>query len=264
MPSKSVGNTIFKITQQKSTATIYIKDLKIILNKELFYSLNLKLGQVLTDKEIKNIQMLTSVNKLFDYAINLLKKSHITEHALTNKLENKGASEEEIELVIKRLKNIDLINDEMYILDYIEYANELNYGKNKIIRNLQQHGIYLEQIKKNMFPISKEKKKALKNLKKLENRYSKYSYEKKRRAIYMSLTNMGFETDIILSTLEKLPLPDDKTERKNLHSDYTKLLLRYEDKLEGRKLKEKILATLKNKGYKVKDIKEIMEETYDY
>ena len=67
--------------------------------------------------------------------------------------------EKSVDLIIKRLKQYDLIDDEAYAYDLVEYYNSLNYGKNKIIHKLSDKGIFDIVINKMKFPISIEKKK---------------------------------------------------------------------------------------------------------
>ena len=51
-------------------------------------------------------------------------------------MDKKEAKKSEVDQVIKIMKRYDLIDDKAFSLDYLEYYNSLNYGKNKIINKL--------------------------------------------------------------------------------------------------------------------------------
>ena len=97
---------------------------------------------------------------------------------------------------------------------------------------------------------------------KLEKRYAKYPYEQKKQHIYNALINLGFDNDIALSTLEKMKDINVKDEKEKLDKDFPKIKQKYQRKYEGRQLKEKIISSLRNKDYKMKDILRKFEDCY--
>ena len=150
----------------------------------------------------------------------------------------------------------------MFALDLVEYGNERNLGKNKIIQELSNKGLFDEVIGKCKFPESLERKKAYSNLPKLEKRYAKYPYEQKRQHIYKALLSLGFDNDIALETLNKMSLPKSKDEQNKLDRDFDKVLAHLKRNYDGYELKNKVIASLRNKGYKMKDILNIWEKKY--
>ena len=264
VPSKSSGKTIVKLKVNKKNVVITFSDKsKLSLVPEVMASFYLYEGKTLDNKTIKELVSFNASASLLKYAISLLKKKHYSEWKMREKLYAKeDANKPAVDQVIKVLKSNDLINDKMLILDTIEYGNERNIGKNKIIAELANKGIFNENLSSISFSYSNEKKKALNNLPKLEKKYSKYSYEQKKQHIYHSLLSLGFDSDVALEALNHLSKPNDKDELDKLKKDFDKTYLRYKNKYEGYELKNKVVTFLRSKGYKTKDILSRWEKYY--
>ena len=264
VPSKSSGKTIVKLKVNKKNVVITFSDKsKLSLVPEVMASFYLYEGKTLDNKAIKELVSFNASASLLKYAISLLKKKHYSEWKMREKLYTKeDANKPAVDQVIKVLKSNDLINDKMLILDTIEYGNERNIGKNKIIAELANKGIFQENLSSISFSYSNEKKKALNSLPKLEKKYSKYSYEQKKQHIYRSLLSLGFDNDIALEALNHLSKPNDKDELDKLKKDFDKTYLRYKNKYEGYELKNKVMTFLRSKGYKTKDILSRWEKYY--
>ena len=264
VPSKSSGKTIVKLKVNKKNVVITFSDKsKLSFVPEVMASFYLYEGKTLDNKTIKELVSFNASASLLKYAISLLKKKHYSEWKMREKLYAKeDANKPAVDQVIKVLKSNDLINDKMLILDTIEYGNERNIGKNKIIAELANKGIFNENLSSISFSYSNERKKALNNLPKLEKKYSKYSYEQKKQHIYHSLLSLGFDSDVALEALNHLSKPNDKDELDKLKKDFDKTYLRYKNKYEGYELKNKVVTFLRSKGYKTKDILSRWEKYY--
>ena len=264
MPSKSSGKTIVKLKINKKNVVISFSDKsKLTLVPEVMGNFYLYEGKTLDNKQIKELTTFNASASLMKYAISLLKKKHYSEWKMREKLYAKeDANKSAIDQVIKVLKSNDLINDKMLILDTIEYANERNIGKNKIIADLANKGVFNENLSRISFPYNVEKKKALNNLNKLEKKYAKYSHEQKKQHIYRNLLSLGFDNDVALEALNHLSKPNDKEELDKLKKDFDKTYLRYKNKYEGYELKNKVVTFLRSKGYKTKDILSRWEKYY--
>ena len=264
VPSKSSGRVITKLKVNKKNVVITFSDKsKLSLTPEVMANFYLYQGKTIDNKEYKHLISFNASASLFKYAISLLKKNHYSEWKMREKLYAKeGATKPIVDNIIRVLKNNDLINDKMLILDTIEYGNERNIGKNKIIAELANKGIFQENLSSISFSYTNEKKKALNNLPKLEKKYPKYSYEQKKQHIYRSLLSLGFDNDVALEALNHLSKPNDKDELDKLKKDFDKTYLRYKNKYEGYELKNKVVTFLRSKGYKTKDILSRWEKYY--
>ena len=66
-----------------------------------------------------------------------------------------------------------------------------------------------------------------------------------------------------MHALDKIKPIDNKNELEKLDKDFIKVKKKYENKYEGRELNNKIITSLKSKGYKYKDINRKLENFYE-
>ena len=259
VPKEKLGKVIKKIKVNKKAIVIVFSDgQRIDISEEAYTSNYLYIGKELKQSEINKLNRITSVKKLTEYALSLLSKKHYTEWAMREKLYAKEGSKEDIDYIIKKLKELDLINDNEYIEDYLGYAEEKNIGKNKIKQELLKRGVFQEQIDKIRFNSNLEKKKAIALIPMLEKKYERYSYQQKKQHIYQALISRGFDIETAKEALNHVSKIDEKSEKNKLKVDYKKCLERYRKKYSGRELKEKIMRYLISKGYKYNEINQLI------
>ena len=266
MPKGKTGKVIKRININKKNVSIYFTDgQRLSISQEAYVSTYLYVGKEMSKKDIAQLDRITSVKKLSEYALSLLMKKHYTEWKMREKLYAKEASKQDVDYIIQRLKSIDLINDKAYIEDYLGYAEEKGYGKNKIKQELLKKGIFAEDIEKIRFNEGEEKKKAVALVPTLEKKYSKYSYEQKKQHIYGALLARGFGHDVASSVLNNVSKMNEKDEQEKIKIDYQKIYQKYKQKYEGRELNDKVFQALRRKGYRVSDIKrEMGGHNYDF
>lgn len=263
MPSKSSGKIIDKIKINKKNVVITFTDKsKLDCVPEVMANFYLYKGKTLDSKTIAEIKKYNASASLLKAAMSLLKRGHYSEWKMREKLYKKEAKKSDVDNVIKILKNNDLINDKMLILDTIEYGNERNIGKNKIIAELVSKGIFKENIPSSSFNKVNEKMKAINNLAKLEKKYDRLSYEDKKKHIYGALLSLGFDNDVALEAINNIKPIKDSDEKNKLNKEFDKALFRYKRNYEGYELKNKVVTYLKNKGFKLKDILRKWEVNY--
>ncbi len=260
MPSKNSGKTIKKIKINKATVSLFFEGSRMSISHDAYVMEGpLFVGKTLSDKDIKRLSEFTKVTKLYNYALSLLKKGHYSEWKIREKLYAKEASKSDVDTIVKSLKNVDLINDDMLIEDHLDYSADRCIGKNKIIKELIDKGIFEERVAKIKFPYKEEKRKALAQLPKLEKKYSKYSYALKKTHIFAALSNLGFEGEVINDVINNVAPKVEKDEMNKLKDDYKKTYIRLSKKYENKELNEKIIASLSLKGYRYSDIRKVME-----
>ena len=248
-----------KILKNKVVITFSDNDEKMEINKDIFVNFYLYEGKEISNKELKEIKNQNDSFSYLAYAFKLRQKSLYSEYKMREKLYDKGANKEQVDYVIKVLKQNDLIDDDAFIEDFIEYYNSLNYGKNKIKTKLLEKGIFQERIDKIKFPVTIERKKAKNILPKLERKYEKYNDKQKKQHIYQAYISNGFDNDIAMEMLEEVKDNNPKEENKKLERDFDKIYLRYKKKYNKKELRNKVLMALVNKGYKMKDVINLIE-----
>ena len=251
---------IKKIKILKNKVKLQFEDGKILeMDKNVYSNFYLYVGKDLSNKEIKAIETYNDTSTFMNYALKLRQKSLYSEFKMREKLYEKGASKEQVDFVIKKLKENDLIDDKAFIEEYIEYYNSLNYGKNKIISKLKEKGIFEDKLAKINFPISVERKKANNQLSKLEKKYAKYNDTQKKQHIFQALLSLGFDIDIAKEVSGKVKESSIKEENSKLEKDFEKALAKYKRKYQKRELKAKLIGHLASKGYKINDIMSLIE-----
>lgn len=138
----------------------------------------------------------TNYRNLLNYALRALAKRSLTSMEVRTKLRKRADFNQEIcDLVIKRLEELSLINDENYIRIYIE--NSLRFkpqGLLKIAYKLKLKGIKFEDVKKVWDSIAPSQQELAQNaLKKVQNK------RPDQKARY--LAGRGFPPDIIYKLL---------------------------------------------------------------
>lgn len=251
---------IKKIKILKNKVKIHLDNGEILeIDKNVYPNFYLYTGKDLSKKEINKIKESNGTASLLEYALKIRQKSLYTEYKMREKLYDKGASKNQVDYVIKVLKNNDLIDDKAFIEEHIEYYNSLNYGKNKIISKLVDKGIFMEKLEKIYFPISIERKKANNQLPKLEKKYSKYNDIQKKQHIYSALISLGFDSEIAREVTEKVKVSSYKEENDKLEKDFSKAYERLKRKYSKKEIKPKLINYLASKGYKINEIVKLIE-----
>lgn len=246
---------ITKIKILKNKVSLYFdKRNKLDISKDVYTNFYLYEGKELDKKEYQQIIDLNNSSKLLEYALRVRSKAIYSEYQMREKLYKKDANKKEVDKIIKTLKGYDLINDEAYAYDLLEYYNSLNYGKNKIRHKLSEKGIFDKDINKLKFPLSIEKRKANNLFNKLDKKYEKYNIKQKKQHIYNAYIELGFDSDIANEMINKIKEPNSKSEINKLKVDYQKAKIRLSRKYKGKELKQKIIQSLLQKGYRLNDI----------
>ena len=251
---------IKKIKILKNKVKVTLDDEVLELDKEIYPNFYLYVGKDLSLKEYKEIKEYNNVSSLLKYALRIRSKSIYSEFKMREKLYNKGADKKSVDKVIKTLKNYDLIDDNAFVQDLVSYYDSLNYGKNKIIQKLKDKGIFEEKICKINFSVSNERKKANNIFSKVEKKNEKYNFSQKKEPVYNAYLQLGFDHEIALNMKDKVQGGSIKEEKEKLYKDYLKSKMRLERKYKGHELKQKIIASLVLKGYKMGDVINLMSE----
>lgn len=263
MPLENIGNKITSVKYLKEKVTLKLKDeSRIEMPKEVFSSFYLYKGKILSDKEIKEIEKESRIFELYKYARKISTKRVYSEHKMREKLYLKTSNTIEVNEVINRLKKNGLINDSEFVKEYVEYANNKNIGKNKIIAKLVEKGVFKGEIDKIHFNEKLEYKKARTYLAKLDEKYDKYNYQAKKEQAIQFLVSQGFDVNVARDIASDLSAPKHKDEVKKLEADFDKAIRQYKTKYSGREYKDKVFQSLLRKGYKMNDIISMWEDKY--
>lgn len=253
------GKSISHIEFNKKDVTIYFGLDKLVISKLAYDSMNLFIGKTISIEDIESLNRLTTYSKHLSYCYNLLSKKRYSEAKIKEKLLMRKVNEEDINSIINKLKNSNLINDDELIRDIIRLGNEKNYGKYKIITNLKNNGLVMPLLKE-YFLHEDEVEKAKRQIIRLEDKYSKESYLHKMNHIHKSLSMLGFEVNVINEAMANIKEIDVENEFSNLEGEFKKAILRLENEKDDKLLKQKLIKHLMGKGYQYNDINILWEE----
>lgn len=246
----------------KEKVVVYFFDKsKMEISHDTYASFHLFPNRELSKEELKEIENLNNISVLLNIALNYLKKSVMTEQQIREKLYLKIKDKKKIEQVIKTLKNHDLINDNAYIEDFLIYAEEKKMGQYKIIRELIKRGINEESAKKIVFKENKELQKAFDLLPALEKRYANKSFNEKKQKMFTYLLTHGFSKEVATKAISRVE-KNDKKELDLLQREFDLVYDKFSKTHEEKELFDKIVNSLRNKGYKYTDIKKKWEEKF--
>lgn len=167
-----------------------------------FYSfLDLNTGDELDLSLYKDILSENNFNRCKQYALRQISYTSKTSYDLKNKLYKKGYSKDNIDRVIYFLKSFNLINDDLYVKNFVNDKSKISmWSKSKIRYMLKSKFIDDSLIDEYLNTISYEEE--YKKAKTLALR--RFDLGHSRDKIYRFLAYRGFSYDIIRDVLEEL------------------------------------------------------------
>lgn len=253
MPLKTNEEKTIKINKLKkhnNLYQIYFSNNKVLLcdeNTMFEYSLYLN-----KEIDIEIINILENKQELFeikDKALKIINYKSYTCDQVKSKLLNHGYKVDNIDIIINELVKSNILDDERYYEEYVDFKINQGYGPLYIKNKLYELGI-----DKDVY-IDKDIQYEI-----LINKINKLKINKDINLIKKGFRNkmiqQGFDVSIIENALSKLVVEKDNS---FLRKDYEKLLRTYQKKYDTDKLNYIIKNKLYEKGYNKDDIEAIMK-----
>ena len=250
-----------KIEKIKKTGKKY----KILLSDgseiKTYDDVILKYG-LLYHKTIDN-ELLNKINidnnyyEIYYKVVNYITKRLRSEKEINIYIDKNNITKTDKEKLIKKLKEMNLINDLNFTKAYInDKINLSNIGIDKIKSELLNHNISSDIIDNELNKIDnnliKEKLRKL-IIKKTKN--SKYTGYKLKYKVVNELINLGYDKNQILEIYDTISV--ENTE--NIKTEYDKLYKKLSYKYSGKELERKIKTKLYNKGFNIDEINNIVD-----
>lgn len=143
----------------------------------------------------------------FISALRLLAATPKSRKGLTQKLEQKGYSEEVLQSTLNRLEEQGLLNDRVYAQNLFQsFLTFRPSGRKRIAFELKKRGIGSALIRDLLDEYSPEteREKAFQLAEEKLNRWIKLDTKKRRKKIYDFLVRRGFDFTMAKETVEKL------------------------------------------------------------
>ncbi|MCI5744843.1 MAG: RecX family transcriptional regulator [Erysipelotrichaceae bacterium] len=245
MKKYQIDNVIYK----KDGVELIINNKSFLIDSFYYECIMPYKNKEIDEKQMEEIAtfayLFTSLKKL--YAKVFANKLSLYEFkALLKKDEN---TEENINIVTKRLIKEHLLDDEKYamcVLEKFSYNKGVNYFKNYLISKHVDNSI-IERLsltyKENIDYVLSYANTYIKN-KSTSNKMIKQS-------LFISLSNKGFSNETIDYVINKVTF---KNEEDSLIKDIKKYQIKYKNE------PYKVISKLLNKGYNINDIKKNMKD----
>ena len=200
---KTTKKNLYKIT--------FDNDFEIQLYTEILLKFKLRTGDIIEEKDLKDILLQNQIYEAKNTSLRLLSKRMRTEKEIIDKLKQKKFEDSIITQTINELKRINLINDEEFVDKYINNTITLNknYGRYALLNKLIKFGISKnlanERISK-LLTDNDEYETALSAAKKKLLNLKRYDESKKIQRLISFLSGRGYNWDIIKKVLSELKI----------------------------------------------------------
>ncbi len=188
-------------------------------------------------------------------SIKYITKKLRSEKEIYEFLKKKEIDEDIIKKTIKRLKDNNFLNEDIYLKSYInDQINLSNNGPQKIKNNLLKLGLSEEDITEHLNRIDKgiwESKIDNYVAKKIKANHTSSAYMLKVK-IQNDLINLGYDKELVLSVISKYDIIDNDILKKEMEKARRELSRKYS----GYELEQKIKARLYRKGFNISLIEE--------
>lgn len=251
MHLKNSGKKIIELKFKKNGIEICFNDeTKMTIDSDVFASFYLYESKVLTEDEILEIEKASSLCGAKKYALKLLSEKDYTVKQIFDKLKRKKYDDTMIEEIISYLKENKQIDDNLFIKEATISYNNKNYGKLKILEELNKKGINKEKLQHLEFDDDNEVQKAINLLEKFVKKQSNKSFNKIKQDAYSQLIYKGFESDIALKAIEQFSFEyDNDYEKELLRQQINKYIISHHINISQFSDKQRIISYFVRKGF---------------
>ena len=167
--------------------------------------------KVFCDEEWDKIINDNELTFIFDKVLHYIDYKPRTTKEVINYLLDKNILEEDINEIIRRLEDINYLNDELYTKMYIDESIKNLKGPYLIIHHLEVLGISKSLINENIgsYTNQMQYENAYKVAKKYQQSKTKYQVYKQKELIYQKLIRSGYYHDIVTTVLSNLNYMED-------------------------------------------------------
>lgn len=249
---------ILKVTKYRNKYIVEITPYQDLQTKETFSETQIVenrifKGQIFLIEEWQEILKSKLTNDLFDRVLYYLSFGLKTKQDIVMYLDKHNASEDDSTIIIKKLENLNLINDENYAINFLNKAIKNHKGPLYVKNELKNKGIDAaiidkilanydyQEISENIDYIIKKELPSI----------NTYPILKQKQKIYQKLQRMGYSNSQINSHISNIEFTSNYEER--LKKEIRKLL---DSEVELVKIKQKLIM----RGYTLKEISAALEK----
>lgn len=180
---------------------------ELTVSEELLFALGWKKGrEVVLDERLFEKLEQDKYQQCFHIALRKLDYSALSSKQLEQRLKKEGFCSKHITYVIKKLKRMKLIDDDLLSKQIIESCLSKGFSKEKIRMKLYSKGLYNEeeQILSQYVPRDREEDNAYAVAKKKYKSLSTLPPIEIKKKLYSTLSYRGFRYDSVKTAVERL------------------------------------------------------------
>lgn len=248
------ANQINKISVKKGFYILNINNNEYTIDEYYYECILPYEGKVLEVSQMLELIAFSNASAELKKLYKKIFNHSISKFEVKTKLLNKQINEEQVKLIIDRLSNEGLLNDQD-LIDYYKESFKLKKGKKAFKSFLISKRINPRLIDNAILEYDEDVDLALNYAKSYIKNKTNSNIALKQK-VFAMLLNKGFSEDTIEYVLSNLEFNDENI---SLKKEIKKYLVKYPNDF------YKIISKLANKGYNVKDVKKIlMEEGMSY
>ena len=246
---------IKKVVKKGKKYLVYINDEDegIIFTEDQIVNYRIIKGNSFYQKDFDRIIDSLDLGKALDKVLKYIDYKPRTEKEAADYLLNLALTNDQIDELIQKLKDLHFIDDERYTRMFVEEGIRHQNGPNLIRHQLLNKGIKPELIDQFLanYTDLEQHDNALDMANKTLKTVIGLPYLKQKESIYSRLNRMGYDYSVINQVLSVISY--SKVDNNRLIMEYQKLLTKELDQ-------NKIVTRLMAKGYTYQDIKKVMSE----
>ena len=248
---------ILNIKKQKNKYQITLdNNEKISINEHVLINTNILYKKNITNKELNQIKEENIFYENYDKVLKMINRKIRSTYEIEKFLTKNEMSNPE--KIINKLKELNLINDELFAESFTNDKVNLTLdGPYKIKKELEDNhidNIFIEKVLSN-FTQDKIDQKIEKIIQKRlkTNKDTAYIFKQKTS---MYLSNLGYSTEDIYNHLDNIQIDTSK-----LENEMIKIYNKLKSKYDGYTLKNKLKQKLYAKGFTTEEINNFIEKT---
>lgn len=269
MTEKKAVPKVTKITTQKREGryNVFLDDQYAFpISEDVMIKYRIFKGMEIDKQLQEEILAADDVSKAYSRALAFLSGHLRTEKGIQQKLREKEIPEPTIEATLKKLRELNLVDDLQYAQSYVRtMARTSDKGPIVITRNLRTKGILENDIEQALleYPADDQVANGIEIGEKLSHHYRRDPVSKMKQKVRQGLMTKGFTGDVITQILEQMEFEiDPDLEDEKLKSEFEKVWNRNRRyAFSQRKMRTR--RTLYGKGFQSDAINRLIDEQED-
>ncbi|MCF7923881.1 MAG: RecX family transcriptional regulator [Candidatus Izimaplasma sp.] len=238
--------------------------ISLTVSEDIILDFRLLKDKELTEKEYKNLVESINRDKYYQKLLYYANYKPRTAHEAKNYLDKFDIDEKAKHYYLNKLEEIQLLNDDLYVRNYIyEYSHYRLIGPKKIIYELRRKGISPTLINKHINDYKADL--IYRNIVKLVEKKAKSikskPFKKTIQLIKSYIVNKGYDFNLVQTVInDQIDLINEfVNEEKALDKDIEKYYTKYKKSKQKSSFKNYVVPKLLNKGYQYGKILKILE-----